>query len=174
MVIKLVSDPVLMQKIKVSRKSSSRAGTGPKEPSPKNGAGITPKPASGRDRKTRTKRPSIAVSLSDILLARKLFGGNSGRYSVEIIRKLIAGNIPSPSSFLIEIPDSGNGCELLEEAMRTSGSLVYFLKKEFGDSFTVSPDGIEAAVRALGHERAMDFLSVLGLPASMTGHDGEK
>lgn len=104
------------------------------------------------------------LALSDVFLVRRIFSGPS---SIRATRALLAPGIPAPCRFLLSIPDIA--APLLDDMLRSSGGITYSLKREYGDSFVLSREGIERTLLLLGEDKGSEYLSHLLLPVPLAG-----
>lgn len=105
------------------------------------------------------------ISLSDVILARKLFPSLGNGHSARRIRALVAPGASAPGSFIVSV--DREWLESKKEAAQDAGGVFYLLKREFGDSFALTGEGIRHILEILGEAEGMFFISSLILPVSL-------
>lgn len=128
-------------------------------------AGVIKIQGKGKEQTTGITASSPEISLSDVILARKLFPSLGNGHSARRIRALVAPGAAVPGNFVVSV--DREWLESKKGAARDAGGVLYLLKREFGDSFALTGEGIRHILEILGETEGMSFISSLTLPVPL-------
>lgn len=110
---------------------------------------------------------SRTMFLSDVALVRKIFALD-GEKAARGARNMLAPGAEVPCRFTLDIESKQYSIGQTEEhVLYHAAGLLYFLKREFGDTFSVTGEAMRKICEILGQEDGEKFISSVSLPVSL-------